>query len=50
MLEFSKFINSCGFIDPLLEGGHYTWSSCEDVPVLSCIDRFLFSVEWKGDF
>jgi len=45
MLEFSDFINSCGLIDPPLKGGRYTWSSHEDVPVLSHIDRFLSSVE-----
>jgi len=25
ILEFSNFINSCGLIDPPLEGGRYTW-------------------------
>jgi len=50
MMEFSGFINSCGLIDPLLEGGRFTWSSHRDVPVLSHIDRFLFSVEWEGHF
>ena len=50
MLEFSDFINSSGLIDPPLEGGRYTWSSHEDVPVLSRIDRFLFSVDWEDHF
>ena len=50
MLEFSDFINVCGLIDPPSEGGHYTWSSHKVVPILSRIDRFLFSVEWKDHF
>ena len=50
MLEFSDFINVCGLLDPPLEGGRYSWSSHEVVPVLSRIDRFLFSVEWEDHF
>ena len=50
MMEFSDFINGCGLIDPPLEGGRYTWSSHEIVPVLSGIDRFLFSIEWEDHF
>ena len=50
MLEFSDFINSSDLIDPPLEGGRFTWSSHEEVPVLSHIDRFLFSVDWKDHF
>ena len=50
MLEFSYFISVCGLIVPPLKGGRYTWSSHEVVPVLSRIDRFLFSVEWKDHF
>ena len=51
-MELSHFINSCGIIDPLMEGGRYTWSGHEDVPVLSriAIYCFLFFVEWEGDF
>jgi len=41
MMEFSGFINSCGLIHPPLEGGHFTWSSREDVPVLSRINHFF---------
>jgi len=48
MMEFSNFINSCGLVDLRLEGGCFTWFGHEDVPVLSRIDRFLFSVEWEG--
>ena len=50
MLEFFDFINSCGLIDPPLEGGRYTWSSHEDVPILSRVDRFLFSIDWEDHF
>ena len=49
-VEFSDFINGCGLIDPPLEGGWYTWSSHEVVPVLSRIDYFLFSIEWEDHF
>jgi len=50
MLEFSNFINSSGLIDPPLEGGRYIWSSHEDVPILSRINRFLFFVDWEDHF
>ena len=50
MVEFSNYIISCDLIDPPLEGGRFTWSIHEDVPVLSHIDRFLFSVKWEGHF
>jgi len=35
MSDFSEFINSCNLIDPPLEGGRFTWSSHEEVPVVS---------------
>jgi len=35
MSEFSDFIDSCNLIDLPLEGGRFTWSSHEEVPVLS---------------
>ena len=50
MTEFSDFIDSCNCIDPPLEGGCFTWSSHEEVPVLSRIDRFLFTSEWEDHF
>ena len=50
MLEFSDFINSGDLVDPPLEGGRFTWSSHEEVPVLSRINRFLFSVDWEDHF
>jgi len=50
MREFSSFIDSYNLIDPPLEGARFTWSSHEEVPVLSHIDRFLFSIEWKDHF
>jgi len=45
MCEFSAFINLCNLVDPPLEGARFTWSSHEEVPILSRIDRFLLSVE-----
>ena len=50
MREFSSFIDSCNLVDPSLEGARFTWSSHEEVPLLSRIDRFLFSVEWEDHF
>ena len=50
MCEFSNFINSCHLVDFPLEGVRFTWSSHEEVPTLSHIDRFLFSVEWDDHY
>jgi len=50
MREFSSFIDSCNVVDPLLEGARFTWSSHEEVSVLSRIDRFLFSIELEEHF
>ena len=33
-----------------LRGSRYTWSSHENVLVLSRIDHFLFSIKWEGHF
>ena len=38
MREFSNFIDSCILVNPPLEGACFTWSSHEEVPVLSRID------------
>lgn len=48
--EFSAFINSCNLIYPPLEGARFTWSSHEEVPVLSRIDGFLYSIDWEDHF
>jgi len=48
--EFSNFIDSYNLVDPPLEGACFTWSSHEKVPMLSHIDRFLFSVDWEDHF
>ena len=45
MIEFSDFIGSYNLIDPPLEGGCFTCSSHEEVPMLSRIDWFLLSSE-----
>jgi len=50
MCDFSTFINQCNLVDPPLEGARFTWSSHEEVPILSRLDRFLFSVEWEEHF
>ena len=50
MCEFSSFINQCNLVDPPLESAWFTWSIHEEVPTLSRIDRFLFSVEWEDHF
>ena len=50
MSDFSDFIDSCNLIDPPLEGGRFTWSSHEEVPVMSRIDRFLFTSDWEDHF
>jgi len=50
MIDFSDFIDSCNLIDSPLEGGRFTWSSHEEVPVLSHINRFLFTSEWEDNF
>jgi len=50
MSDFSDFIDSCNLIDLPLEGGRFTWSSHEEMPVLSRIDRFLFTCDWEEHF
>jgi len=49
-IEFSDFINLCNLVHPPLEGARLTWSIHEEVPILSPIDCFLFSVEWVDHF
>jgi len=46
--EFSTIISSCNSIDPPLEDARFTWSTHEEVLLLSRIDRFLFSIEQKN--
>ena len=51
MCEFSAFIiNLCNLVGSPLEGARFTWSSHEEVPILSRIDRFLLLVEWDDHF
>ena len=50
MGEFSAFINLCNLVDPPLGGAWFTWSNIEEVPILSRIDRFLFSVKCEDHF
>ena len=50
MREFSIFIDSWNLIDLPLEVAHFTWPSHEEVPILSRIGRFLYSVDWEDHF
>ena len=50
MTDFTNFINSCSLIDPPLEGCRFMWSGHWEVPVISRIDRFLFSGDWEDHF
>jgi len=49
MTDFSDFIDSCNLIDLPL-GGRFTWLSHEEMPVLSLIDRSLFTCDWEDHF
>jgi len=48
--QIAKGINLCNFVNPPLEGARFTWSSHEELPILSHIDHFLFSVEWEDHY
>jgi len=50
MTDFLNFIDSYNLIDLPLEGGCFTWTSHEEMPVLSRIDRFLFTCDWEDHF
>ena len=43
--EFSEFINEMQLMDFPLEGGTYTRSNNHDTFIMSCIDRFLASID-----
>lgn len=46
MKQFDSFITEAEFVDLLLHGGKYTWTSKRFNPTLTRIDRFSFSDEW----
>jgi hypothetical protein len=50
MWEFSDFISDQGLLDLPLVGGHFTWSSNQENPSMSRLDRFLVSPEWDTQF
>ena len=50
MQDFSDFIADFGLLDTPLEGGKFTWSNNWEVPAMSRLDRFLFSIEWADHF
>uniref|UniRef100_A0A2N9GFH2 Endonuclease/exonuclease/phosphatase domain-containing protein n=1 Tax=Fagus sylvatica TaxID=28930 RepID=A0A2N9GFH2_FAGSY len=50
MQGFSDFISSIGLVDPLLEGGRFTWSNGKEREAMSRLDRFLFSPDWEDKF
>ena len=50
MHEFSNFISEFGLMDISLEGGLFTWSNNREIPVMSRIDRLLFSPDWANHF
>ena len=50
MWDFSDFISDQGLLDLSLVGGRFTWSSNQDNPSMSRLDRFLVSPEWDIQF
>jgi exonuclease III len=54
MWDFSEFISEQGLLDlPLVGGGgggRFTWSSNQENPSMSRLDRFLVSPEWDDQF
>lgn len=50
MQGFSDFITSLGLVDPPLKRGSFTWSNNREVESMSCIDRFLYSLDWEDQF
>ena len=50
MQGFSDFISSIGLVNPLLEGGRFTWSNGREREAMSRLDRFLFSPDWEDKF
>jgi hypothetical protein len=50
MWDFSDFISDQGLLDLPLVGGRFTWSSNQENPSMSRLDRFLVSPEWDTQF
>ncbi|KAA0039770.1 LINE-1 retrotransposable element ORF2 protein [Cucumis melo var. makuwa] len=47
---FNKFIADSNLIDPPLSNAKFTWSNLRVHPVLSRIDRFLYTTNWENLF
>ncbi|KAA0039966.1 LINE-1 retrotransposable element ORF2 protein [Cucumis melo var. makuwa] len=47
---FNKFISDSNLIDPPLSNAKFTWSNLRVQPVLSRIDRFLYTANWENLF
>ncbi|KAA0040038.1 LINE-1 retrotransposable element ORF2 protein [Cucumis melo var. makuwa] len=47
---FNKFISDSNLIDPPLSNAKFTWSNLRVQPVLSRIDRFLYTTNWENLF
>lgn len=50
MNKFNSFILRSQLIDPPLINGFYTWSNLREKPVLSRLDKFLYSPNWEQRF
>lgn len=50
MNKFNYLIHNLNIIVPPLINGFFTWSNMRDVPVLSRLDRFLYSSGWEQRF
>uniref|UniRef100_A0A2N9EXD0 Reverse transcriptase domain-containing protein n=1 Tax=Fagus sylvatica TaxID=28930 RepID=A0A2N9EXD0_FAGSY len=50
MWDFSDFISDQGLLDLPLVGGRFTWSSNQENPAMSRLDRFLVSPDWDTQF
>ncbi|XP_050944096.1 uncharacterized protein LOC127150413 [Cucumis melo] len=50
MRKFNNFISDSNLIDPPLSNAKYTWSNLRAQPILSRIDRFLYTVGWENLF
>lgn len=50
MRRFNSFIASADLIEPIQINGTYTWSNLRCSPVLTKLDRFLYTQNWEEKF
>jgi hypothetical protein len=50
MWDFSEFISEQSLLNLPLMRGRFTWSSNQDNPSMSRLDKFLVSLEWDAQF